>query len=130
MKTQTALGQVSRNKLEKLAINMRRKARNQAMDRERMQQRLYTAVVGAGAALGVGVLMGMRQEQGQSTEVSGVDLELVIGGTATLAGIVLQGRSGTMRKAGEFLESGGMGVIAYYAGSRGEQWGAEMARAA
>jgi len=123
-KAQTALRQVPRDHLERMAMNMRRKARNQAMDRQRMQQRLMTAFVGAGSAYGVGYMMGVRQAQGQATEWGGVDMELVIGGTTTLGGIFLQGRPGS-RKIGEFLESGGMGVLCYYAGSRGEQHGSQ-----
>lgn len=123
MKAQTALRQVPREHLEKMALNMRRKARNQAMDSARMKARLMTAVVGAGSAYGVGFLMGMRQSQGQPTDWGGVDMELVLGGVGALGGIFLQGKSGS-RTLGEYLESGGMGVLSYYAGSRGEQHGA------
>ena len=129
MKAQTALRQVPREHLERMALNMRRKARNQAMDRDRMQQRLMTAVVGAGSAYGVGFLMGTRQSQGQATDWGGVDMELVLGGVATLGGIFMQGKAGGSRRLGEFMESGGMGILAYYAGSRGEQHGASSAAA-
>ncbi len=128
MANNTALRAVPREHLERMAMNMRRKARNQALDRTRMQRRLMTAVVGAGAAYGTGFLVGSRVKAGEPTDIAGVDMELVIGGGATLAGIFLQGKSATS-KVGEFLEAGGMGVIAYYAGSRGEQHGGNAAAA-
>lgn len=109
-------------------MNMRRKARNQAMDKARMGQRFMTAVVGAGAAYGMGFMMGSRTAKGETTQISGVDMEIVFGGGSAVLGIFLQGKA-KLRKIGEFLESGGMGVIAYYAGSKGEDHGGTAAAA-
>lgn len=125
----TALRAVPREKLESMAMNMRRKARNAALDRQRITHRIMTGVVGAGSAFGMGYLMGSRQAAGESTDIGGVDMELVIGGVTTLGGVLLQGK-GKTAKAGEFLEAAGMGVLAYYAGSRGEQLGGTQAAAA
>ena len=117
-----AIQSVPRDKLERLTLSMRKKARNAAIDKETMQRRVMTGIVGAGSAYATGFYMGRRAAKGQSTKISGVDMELAVGGLATLSGIALQGKSGTAR-FGEFLESGGMGVLAYYAGTRGEDHG-------
>ncbi len=130
MKATTAIAQIPRTQLERLALNMRRRARNQAADQERMRTRLVSLVFGAAGAGGVGYIMGGRQERGESTEWGGVDMELVIGGVGTLSGIFLQGRTGGLAKFGEWLEGGANGVLYYYIGSRAEAKGAEASRAA
>jgi len=120
----TAIQSVPRDKLERLTLSMRKKARNAAIDKETMQRRVMTGIVGAGSAYATGFYMGRRAAKGESTKISGVDMELVLGGSATLLGIMMQGKSSSAR-AGEILESAGMGVFAYYAGTRGEEHGSE-----
>ena len=124
MKKNDAIQTVPRGHLEKMAMNMRKKARNADMDRQRMGRRLMTAVVGAGSAFAMGMYVGSQAKAGKPTDYGGVDVELIAGGALAAGGIVLQGRP-KLAKAGEFLEASGMGVLAYYAGSRGEQMGAD-----
>ncbi len=128
-KNNAALELVPRGHLEKMAMNMRRKARNAAMDRQRMTRRLVTAVVGAGSAFAMGMYVGSQAKAGKPTDIGGVDVELIAGGVLAAGGILLQGKPRSA-KFGEFFEASGMGVLAYYAGSRGEQMGASNAIAA
>jgi hypothetical protein len=131
--TASTVSLVPRETLEKQALLMRRRARNADLERNKVRRRLFTAFVGAGSAYATGFIVGRRLAQGLPTQYSGVDLELVVGGTAALGGILMQGsfaRAKGSAFAGEFLEAGGMGVLAYYAGSRGESHGQRSAQAA
>src|SRR5690606_14998033 len=107
-----------------------------------MKGRVLAVVIGGAAAYATGFVMGGKQheyEQNRSAidagtmedprKLAGVDLEIVVGGVATLAGVGLQGKSGS-RKIGEALEAGGLGVICSYAGQRGLQAGLEAAKTA
>jgi hypothetical protein len=129
----TSLSLMPRDQLERQALLMRRRARNADMERGRVRRRLMTAAVGAGAAYATGFVVGRRMAQGLPTQYSGVDLELVVGGMGALGGILMQGafvKTKGASAAGEFLEAGGMGVLAYYAGSRGESHGEHSIAAA
>jgi hypothetical protein len=124
---------VPRETLEKQALLMRKRARNAEMTAGKARRRIFTALVGAGAAYGAGFVVGRRVAQGQPTQYSGVDIELLIGGVAALGGIGMQSamaRTKGAAPAGEFLEAAGMGVLAYYAGARGEAHGERSIAAA
>lgn len=124
---------VPREDLERQALLMRRRARNADLANTRTKRRIFTALVGAGAAYGAGFVVGRRLAQGQSTQIQGVDLELVVGGSAALGGILMQStmaRAKGSAFAGEFLEAGGMGILCYYAGARGETHGERSIQAA
>lgn len=129
-KNASTISLVPRETLERQALAMRRRARNQEVDAKKRRRRFMTALVGAGAAFATGFVVGRRIQQGLTTKYSGVDLELVVGGATAVGGILMQGRTGGIAKLGEFFESGGMGILAYYAGSRGEQQGAASIQAA
>jgi hypothetical protein len=119
----TSLSLVPRDQLERQALIMRRRMRNASIASTRTRRRVMTALVGAGAAYGAGFIVGRRIAQGLP----------VIGGGAALGGMLMAagiGKAKGAETAGEFLESAGMGILAYYAGSRGEAHGGRSVQAA
>lgn len=134
-----AIEKLPREQLAKMAVNMRRRARNEALDRARMVQRLLAVGVGTGAAYGMGMFMAGKEKEYATNaaaieagtmedprKLAGVDIEIVAGGGASLLGIVLQGKSGS-RKIGEIAEAAGVGVLSFWAGQKGLKAGMEAA---
>lgn len=117
MKT-NAIAQVPRARLEQMAMNMRRKARNAAVRNERMASRAVNVGFGMAASYGAGYLLGMREQKGEPTEIGGVDYELAVGLSMFATALVL-GRGGKTSKAADLLEAGGTGVLAFWAGNYG-----------
>lgn len=129
----TSLSLVPRDQLERQALIMRRRMRNISIASTRTRRRFITALAGAGAAYGAGFIVGRRMAQGLPTQYQGIDLELVIGAVAAVGGMALASGIGKVKGgelAGEFMESAGMGVLYYYAGSRGEAHGGRSVQAA
>ncbi len=127
----TSIDKLPQKQLAKMAINMRRRARNEAMNKQLMVRRILNVGVGSGAAWAMGKYMGTKQKEylaiadevvaktkEDPRQVAGVDLEIWIGGAASLGGVALQGKSAT-RFYGELAESAGLGVLCFYAGKKG-----------
>jgi hypothetical protein len=119
----SALSMLPRDKLEQQAMLMRKKARNADLIRSKGKRRLVALVLGAGAAYGTGFVIGRRMAQGLPVQYSGADLELIVGGVGALLGVGLQAKSTKMAEFGEYVEAMSLGVLSYYAGSRGESHG-------
>lgn len=114
-----------------MALNMRRRARNEAMNKQIMFKRLLNIGVGGGAAWAMGGFMADKQKEylkiaaevkagtkEDPRKLMGIDTEIVVGGIASIGGVVMQGKSGT-RFYGELAESAGLGVLCFYAGKKG-----------
>jgi pseudouridine-5'-phosphate glycosidase len=123
---------MSRQDLQGLAVRARKKLRNAELDKARMGQRAAAVAIGAGAAGLMGYVMGgLRKDNPEKlgtdedpTKIAGVDLDLAVGLAATVAGVVMSGKTST-RRAGEFVEAAGTGILAFYAGTWGHSLGME-----
>ncbi len=114
---------VSPAKQEQMLLQMRRKARNEKLAMDRLVGRIVGIASAAGGAIAMGWYIGTRMKQGKSTKVGGADLEIIVGPVLALTGAFIQSKTKKTlpRMFGEFIEGGGVGIIAYYAGSRMEQ---------
>ncbi len=134
-----ALDHISRQDLQKLATNARKRLRNAEMDKARMGQRAMAVGVGAGAAGIMGYVMGglakeaeglteSELEESDPTKIAGIHLDLAIGLVTTVVGVAMSGKS-TTRKAGEFVEAAGTGILSGYAYTYGYDMGKEAEEA-
>lgn len=106
--------------LVKLAKNMRNRARNFQLDKQRMGERLTRIAVGSGAAFGVGYLLGDREARGEDNTLGGyLDLDLAIGFGLAVAGAL--GFAG--KKGSDLLEGAGAGVLAGWSYTQGHEMG-------
>ena len=127
----SGIEKLPQKKLAQMAINMRRRARNEAMNKQIMFKRMLNIGVGGGAAWAVGGYMAEKEKEylkiapeveaktkDDPRKIAGIDTELVVGGVASITGVVMQGKSAT-RFYGELAESAGLGVLCFYAGKKG-----------
>ncbi len=124
MKTSTALQAVNRANLERMTLQLRRRARNEKM----AMDRILGAAVSIGGAMGgaamMGTIIGMRLRDNKPTTLFGAgDMELWFGGGAAAIGALIQSKFSKKAGArifGEFLSGSGIGVLSYWSGSKAE----------
>lgn len=123
MKTSLALKAVPRDNLERMTLNLRRRARNEKLAWDRLLGRLVgTASSMTGAAL-MGHMIGTRLRDKKPTTLGkGGDIELWYGGVSVLIGAFIQAKAkkAPFRIFGEAVEGSGQGALAYWAGSKAE----------
>ena len=135
-----ALDQMSRTDLTNLALRARKKLRNAELDKTRIGQRALAVAVGGGAAGLMGYVMGGLEQEAlgmteaelaekDPTKLVGIDLDLVVGLLATVVGVAMAGKTST-RKAGEYVEAAGTGILSGYAYTYGHSMGMEAEEAA
>jgi hypothetical protein len=130
---------LDKQKLVQLAKGMRNRARNMALDKQRMASRVTNVAVGAGASFVVGYFMGGKEaeyltvaaevEAGTAEDprkVMGIDIDLLLG--LGVSGLGVTGLAG--KKASDLCEAAGTGILAGYAYARGSQAGLESAQEA
>lgn len=130
-----ALDQMGRSELQKLAVNARKRLRNAELDKARMGQRALAVGVGAGAAWGMGYIMGGLNKQAveegtldtdeDPTKLAGVAIDVWAGLGFTIAGVVMSGKAGSTRLAGSYLEAAGTGILSSVAYTYGHSMGME-----
>ena len=121
-KTSTALRAVPRENLERMTLNLRRRARNEKLALDRFMGRVVAVGSAAAGATAMGSIVGARMRDGKSVKLWGGDMELWYGGIAAFIGAIIQSKTKKTgpRIFGEAVEGAGVGAIAYWAGSRAE----------
>lgn len=126
-----------------LAKRMRSKARNVALDRERLVRRVGAVVAAGVGAYVVGHYMGGLQHEYEMNavaidngtmedprKIAGIDIDLLAGLVLTGVGLGMQGAFGKRKSVGmaaDIVEGAGTGVLAGYAYSMGASAGKEAA---
>ncbi len=111
-------------KMENMLVTMRRRARNDKLALDRIVGRFLGIGSAVGGAVAMGAFVGTRMRAGKTTKVGRADIELIVGPLFALVGALIQSKTKKVlpRIFGEVVEGGGIGVLAYYAGSRTEQY--------
>lgn len=122
MKNSVALQAVPRDHLERMTMQLRRRARNEKLQMDRLLGRAVAIGGSMGGAALMGSIVGKRMREGKTTTLWGGDIELVFGTVAALVGAVIQAKTKKTgpRIFGELIEGGGTGTLAYWAGSKAE----------
>jgi hypothetical protein len=130
-----AIDSMGRGELQRLALSARKRLRNAELDKARMGVRATAVAVGAGAAGVMGYVMGGLEKEASllteaqlkeddPTQIAGIDIDLGVGLLLTIGGVVMSGKTST-RKAGEFVEAAGTGILSGYAYTYGFTLGQE-----
>ena len=123
MKTSTALRTVGRDNLERMTLQLRRRARNEKLQLDRLMGRVVAIGGAMGGAAAMGAIVGTRLRDNRPTTLFGAgDMELWVGGIAAVVGALIQAKTKKTgpRIFGELVEGGGVGVLSYWSGSRAE----------